>query len=373
MRIVLSIHHVLDENAGAAGATMRLAEALRNEGHDVRILSFDDLRGPAETKRFRFPWQLPALIASAGHVDVADLSSGDGWLLAGLDRLRSGAKVPLVVARSHGLEHTADLVTREEARQRGEKLSWKYPIYNGGFRLWECAQAFRSAGLSLFLNQADLDYAVSRLGVGRSRARLTTNGLAAHFTAVAHELSRAAIPTKRNNIAFIGSFIKRKGIDVLRDAMNDVVLRHPDATLGLFGTGTTESEVLRHFPEHLQAHISVVPRYRNLDLPRLLGRYQILAFSSLSEGRALTPAEAMACGLVPVVSSAPGAHEFVLDGTTGLITPATDAAELARGICHLIENAEEWQAMRASALRAVQAFSWKAVARQTLDLYREFL
>ena len=373
MRIVLSIHHVLDENAGAAGATMRLAAAFREEGHDVHILSFDDLPGDADSKRFIFPWRLPRLIASLGAVDVADLSSGDGWVFAARQRFSPGGKHPLVVSRSHGLEHTADAIIRRDAQQSGEKLSWKYPIYNGGYRLWECSRSFRTAGLSLFLNRADLDYATTRLGVERTRARLTTNGLAPHFIAAAHTLSQAPPPADLKGIAFIGSFIPRKGIDVLRDAMEQILVRHPDVRLGLFGTGCDETTVRAHFPARMQARLSVLQHYRNVDLPTLLQDYQILAFPSLSEGRALTPAEAMACGLVPIVSSAPGAHEFVSPGITGLVTPAGDAAALASFVCCLIENVENWRRMRATCLSAVQAYSWQSVARETLDLYREFL
>ena len=82
------------------------------------------------------------------------------------------------------------------------------------------------------------------------------------------------------------------------------------------------------YPVPLHGRIQVTERYDNSALPALLTNYHVLAFPSLSEGAALTPVEAMACGLVPVVSAAPGAHEAVTDGVSGLITPAGDGSSI---------------------------------------------
>ena len=372
MRILLSIHHELSADAGAPGATLRLADALKYLGHDVTLLSFDDLSGNPATKCYRFPWQLPRLITRRGDFDVLDLSSGDGWVFAAWNRMRGRRARPLIVARSHGLEHTVVNVTRHQAAIGHVKLSWKYPIYHGGYRLWECSQSFRDADLCLFLNEADRRHAVERLGVRTDRTALARNGIAQVF--IEHALALAAQPTPSNacNIAFVGSHLPRKGIGVMRKAMVSVLQSYPTATLGYFGTGADAETVRSAYPQHLHPRITVTPRYGNAELPSLLQEYHILAFPSLSEGAALTPVEAMACGLVPVVSSAPGAHEHVVDGVSGIVVPVGDAAGLARAIGTLLDGPALWQSMRAAALSGSQSHAWLDIARSTVQLYAAF-
>ncbi len=63
LRILLTIHHDLDENAGAPGATIRLAAALRRLGHGVEILSHDDL--PKSLRGRATLFCFPMLVACA--------------------------------------------------------------------------------------------------------------------------------------------------------------------------------------------------------------------------------------------------------------------------------------------------------------------
>jgi hypothetical protein len=43
MELLLSIHHQLDPNAGAPGATINMGQSYQRLGHAVDFLSFDDL------------------------------------------------------------------------------------------------------------------------------------------------------------------------------------------------------------------------------------------------------------------------------------------------------------------------------------------
>ena len=85
MRILLSIHHRLVPGAGAPGATLALADALRRLGHEADTLSFDSVaRVPGDRAReLLFP-ELAALRLRklAGRYDVVDASTGDAWLWA---------------------------------------------------------------------------------------------------------------------------------------------------------------------------------------------------------------------------------------------------------------------------------------------------
>ncbi len=169
MKILLSIRHPISIEGGAPEVTRQLARAFSQQGHDVTVLSFENMprRLQGKVAQLAFPWFVARHIGrEARKYDVLDLSSGDGW------RLNPGHhRQSLIVFRSHGLEHVAVEQRRAAARLGELKLSWKYPLYHGGWRLREVAQSLRVADLGLFLNQADRDFAVSRLKVDPASAK----------------------------------------------------------------------------------------------------------------------------------------------------------------------------------------------------------
>ena len=56
-------------------------------------------------------------------------------------------------------------------------LSWKYPLYHGGFWLLEVANSLQDGDLSLFSNHRDLEYGVEKLGVDPGRTGVFANGI----------------------------------------------------------------------------------------------------------------------------------------------------------------------------------------------------
>lgn len=372
LRILLSIHHDLDRDSGAPGVTLRLAEALRRRGHAVEILSFDSFGGPASLRGYLYPWRVAWHVLRTGRHEVLDLSSGDGWVLGLLAPLL-GRRRPALLARSHGLEHGLHDLLLRESRQGLVRLSWKYPLYHGGWRLWECRRAFAAADAALLLNSHEVREAVTRLGVAEDRALRIRNGLAEAFLATARR--RLAEPPPAgppHGIAFVGTHLRRKGVEVLHRAMREVLQAEPAARLGCFGGQVPEDEVLSAYPPALRPQIRVVPRYRNEELPALLADYRILAFPSLFEGFPGTPLEAMACGLVPVVADAPGCPDYVRDGQNGMVVPASDPAALRDALLGLMRG-KTWVSLRRAALATALDFSWDAVATEMEAIYRRCL
>lgn len=80
--------------------------------------------------------------------------------------------------------------------------------------------------------------------------------------------------------------------------------------------------------------------------------------------------EAMACGLVPVVSDVPGPTEFIVDGWNGLVVPVGDADALQDRLERLIGNPDFLFQLRSRAVATAAAHSWEAVARETVAQYK---
>lgn len=375
MRILMAVHTNLNINAGAAGSTFWLTEEYKSFGHDVTLLSFDDLpQGMSRRmKEIVFPayaYRRIKALQKHGGLDVAVITSAGAWLSA--LRPFSRDRSPLIVTRSFMLEHTMHNALVAEAKQGNLKLSWKYPIYHGGYELKVVALGTRAADLATFLHQDDLAYAVEHLGVKPERARIVDNGIPNYLL----DLPYDPTPTGEDDelhIVQIGTWIPRKGIAYTVPALNNLMQRYPKLHVTIMGTDNVPiEETLSDFHAELHDRITVIPKFAHADLPKLLAGKHIKLFPTLAEGFGKALIEAMACGLAPVTTSAIPEH-LVTDGIDALVVPPRDAGALEKALERLIEDRAFLDRMRAQAHWRAQDFSWREAARRRLELYQEFL
>lgn len=110
------------------------------------------------------------------------------------------------------------------------------------------------------------------------------------------------------------------------------------------------------------------------ELVKCYARAEIAVVPSLYEGFSIPAAEAMACGLPVVATTAGALPEVVENGRSGILVPPQDAGALARAIKRLLENKSLRQAMGEEGRRRVERhFTWEEAARKTLEIYREVL
>ncbi|MEA3122182.1 MAG: hypothetical protein QOH33_1743 [Paraburkholderia sp.] len=380
MNILLTIHHNLDRNTGAPGVTIKLAEALRARGHAVRVFSHDDVKGVRG--RFReilFPWFVLGHAIAHPEYDVLDMSEGDGWITNFVRRAFSWRRRSLSVTRSHGMEICAHRVFIEACRAGQLKKSWIYPFYRGSLRLWQCKKSSEWADAVIVLNDSEREFAVSTLGFDEDRIALIDNGIDDIFVSIAREALQCA-PEKPEagvvpvvSLAFIGQAIHRKGIDTLAAAATLLSERNRHVTLTVLGTGQSVEATLAFFPSHMHGRVKVIPTFDNAVLPDLLAPCQIFVFPSRFEGFGLAPLEAMACGLVPVVSDIAGPRNYIRNGDNGVRVPPGDAAALSAAVQSLIDQPARWTALQRRARETVLDYSWAAIAERVELLYGRHL
>ena len=138
---------------------------------------------------------------------------------------------------------------------------------------------------------------------------------------------------------FLGQFIVRKGLPEIMGAWSRIDAEdHPRApVLRLAGAGPLADELaawragLRH-PERVE-----IPGF--VESPEaFLAGLDLLLMPSHAEGFGLAAAEAQAAGLPVVAADASSLPEIVVDGTTGLLVPAGDAAALAAALRRLLDD-----------------------------------
>jgi glycosyltransferase involved in cell wall biosynthesis len=302
----------------------------------------------------------------AGEYDVADCSSGDGWVYQSIRRENR----LLMVARSHGLEHIVDAVFREEVASGKQKQSWKYPLYHGGYRLREVARSFRTADVCIFPNQGDLEFAVERLGVKAEKAVIVPNGIPDEFVGL--PLRNANRMTEQLRVAIVGSYSHRK-INVAPQALNRVLQANPALRIGFLGTGVSEDSVLQDYSREYHERINVLPRYSHSSLPSLLADYDVLLFPSLSEGFGLVVYEAMACGLAVIATDLSALQTYLTHEEDVFFIARNKPEAIEAALFRLIREPGLLSHLQQRGWMKAQRFAWSKIAADTRALYEEFV
>jgi glycosyltransferase involved in cell wall biosynthesis len=150
-----------------------------------------------------------------------------------------------------------------------------------------------------------------------------------------------------------------------------IVPRLPSARLVLVGDGP-EKPAIDELIRNLKLDQAV--RFLGIrhDVDRLLPGADLFVLTSVSEGIPLTVLEAMAAGLPVVATDVGGMREVVVDGLTGLLASAGDAAGLAECVLRLDGDAERRRAMGAAGrARAKDYFDEPRMAAEYGRIYRE--
>ena len=274
----------------------------------------------------------------------------------------------MTIARCYGLEHIEHLEYLEE-RQRGNmSFGWKYNLYRGSIRLWESAASMRSADLVVLLNRRDRDYAIEHLGVTPERIHIVPNGIPEVFLNVPFEPLSTHTPLR---IAQIGTYIIRKGVHYATPALNTILSRYPQVEVSFLGTECPVEKVYADFDPAVRDRVTVVPTYANETLPSLLKGHHIKLFLTISEGFGVALVEAMACGLAPITTAAPGPMEIVRDGHDAVVIPCRDQRAIEQALERLIGDRVYLEQLRRHAYETAQNYSWSSLAQQNLSLYEQ--
>lgn len=109
------------------------------------------------------------------------------------------------------------------------------------------------------------------------------------------------------------------------------------------------------------------------ELVREYSAAQIAITPSVYEGFGLPAAEAMACE-IPVIATSAGAIPEVVgdDGKNGILVPPQDPSALARAIKRLLGDEPLRRRLgNDGRRRVIERFSWEQTARQIIDVYKE--
>jgi starch synthase len=203
-------------------------------------------------------------------------------------------------------------------------------------------------------------------------------------------LERHGVAADMPMVLFVGRITRQKGIVHLLDAGLEI---DRDAQLVFCAGAPDEPEVeraTREGVERLRARRDRVVWIEEMlpkpDVIQLLSHADVFCVPSIYEPLGIVNLEAMACGAPVVASAVGGIPEVVVDGETGLLVPvalgadgnpvdpARFASDFARSVNELLADPGRARRMgEAGRRRAVDEFSWRAVAERTVALYERTL
>ena len=143
-------------------------------------------------------------------------------------------------------------------------------------------------------------------------------------------------------VLFVGRLSAPKGIYDLFDAIPRVIKRHPEARFVLVGVAERDAmePVVRAEAERrgIGARVTFLGPLEGRDKAAAFVTSKMIVVPSWTEAFPLVIPEAMAAGL-PVIATAVGAiPDFVKDGEDGFLVVPRKPAELADGICRLLDD-----------------------------------
>ncbi|WP_075309789.1 glycosyltransferase family 4 protein [Bacillus wiedmannii] len=157
-----------------------------------------------------------------------------------------------------------------------------------------------------------------------------------------------------------GRYAHEKGFDLLIPAFANVIKKHPDWKLKIFGSGV-EEEVLREkiFEEKAYNNIFLMQKTNNIiDEMR---NSSIYALSSRYESFGMVIIEAMSVGVPCVGFACTGPREVITHKEDGILVEEGNLEELANSLMMLIESEELRKAYGRMARKNVEKYTFNVV------------
>lgn len=175
-------------------------------------------------------------------------------------------------------------------------------------------------------------------------------------------------------LLYVGSLIKRKGVNYLIDALSQLVEKNPSYKLVIIGDGSERTALERQVTQlKLEKWVQFTGSLPQEEVRNWMQIAKIFVLPSVEEGLGVVLLESLACG-TPIVASNVGGIPDVVVSEVGILVPVADPVFLAEALDKMINDEHLWLEMSANARRrAEEKYDWSKIARQLIISYERIL
>ncbi|MFP4296917.1 MAG: glycosyltransferase family 4 protein [Spirulinaceae cyanobacterium] len=381
LKILMVLHIPWSRNLGGARVQLELAEEFRAMGHHVEKFDYHDAFPQAPSSVFAsllrpaFTVKAQAYVRqNAYRFDIIDAHQGN---------LPSSKKSfnfkGLLVTRSVGLNAFYEDFASWE-RKNYSQGNWKVRLFDRLYRWryyrepWLCLRSLETCDLINVPNNDEKKYIENSLKL-KQKCFVFPFGLS---TQRQQDFTQA-IPSLQQRLAcqtvvFIGTWSPRKGSRDWSQIIKRICQKIPTVRFLFLGTGLSEAIVLKDLPNINPQKITVIPQYQSNELPQLLKEATVGAFPSYIEGFGFAVLEKLASGIPTVAYDVPGPREMLGLLKTESMVKAGDVEAFSQKVIEFLHlNQVQYEQLSQDCIEVSQQFSWAKIARDTLDVYQQFL
>lgn len=250
----------------------------------------------------------------------------------------------------------------------------EFPIRGGGLIGWNNTRKWRNglaAADALSFTARDQADAWRAAGVIGHQRLLEIVEASTTLRLIERERARTALNVAGDPlILWVGRLTTNKDPMTVLDGLERALPQLPGATvLMVFGDDT----LLPNVDDRVRAStvlagkVILAGRVSRDEMPNYYGAADLFVSGSHSEGSGYALIEAMAAGVVPIVTDIPSFRTIA--GDCGIRWPPGDAAQLADALVRAA-NGDLDEQKRAARERFARELSWKAIGARTVDAYR---
>ena len=272
---------------------------------------------------------------------------------------------------------------------------WKREQLGGGydFSSWIEKTALEMADAVIAVSKETKADVLNHFDVDESKIEMIYNGIDTeqyHCVDTQYCFAKYGIDPEKPYVLFVGRITRQKGIVHLVNAIQYI---DPECQVVRCAGAPDTPEIAKEMSDAVDVARKIrdgiiwIEEMVTKEIAiELYSNAAIFCCPSIYEPFGIINLEAMACETPVVASAVGGIKEVVVHGETGLLVPVEQlkvapfepvdpekfSGDLAEAVNSLIADPELCKKMgAASRARAVDTFSWTAIAEQTADLYRK--
>jgi starch synthase len=391
---ILSKEYPPEIYGGAGVHVAELVRALRGvAGLDVRVQAFGGPRDEAGVSSYA---DLPELAEANAALQTLGVDLAIAAGCAGADLVHSHTWYANLAGHLAGLLYDVPHVVTAHSLE--PLRPWKAEQLGGGYAVSSFAErtSYLGASAVIAVSRAMRDDVLHAYpDVDPSKVQVVHNGIDTEAWSAVDDPDRVrsqGVDPERPSVVFVGRITRQKGLPLFLRACRELP---PDVQLVLCAGAPDTPEILAEveglvgqLAETREGVVWIREMLPRADVVALLSAATAFVCPSIYEPLGIVNLEAMACETAVVATATGGIPEVVVHGETGLLVPIEQAApgegdgtgtpldpdqyvaDFAEALNAVVTDPDRAAAMgKAGRKRAIESFSWTAIAEQTKGIY----